>query len=465
MKRMWLLLLCVMLGVLPTTSASAQSAPPWLQVWLLRGDHLTVEYRDAAGNAHAAYRLATDMFNWPEQAGGRLFSTSLENIQVFYPYTGRITVYHTAVEGLTTDENIYVLQTIAPHPDGTAYAYGIMLHHADWEQPAASYVYFATTGAGDDRLVFEQATESISAISPLAWSDTGNILLLHEMPVGIGGYILFWTYQNVVAYDTNSGYQMPLGSTDGVSGDVGMLAELTFDEQGGPPALNTLPIRGEVAPAAYPLPPLAEEPGDGGNVMFSPSGTYIAYQVARVNPEHEKFWTVVVTVATGESRVVLEDEATGYDLRYGHIGGWLDDTTLVVGSRADASSAVIDVTSGALLREVPGVFMGYATGITDTAGFAPSAAAYVQCPGAPVSRLQPDYRGRITYTDGTMTNVRQAPTVTAAIIGSMPEGESFIAIAGPICADGYAWWNVEFDNGPIGFVAEGDASAYYLEPW
>lgn len=465
MKRWLLLVVCVTLGVLPVMSASAQSAPPWLQVWLLRGDQLVVEYRDAAGSVHAAYSLAADTFHWPEQAGGRLFSTSLENIQVFDPYTGRITIYPTAVEGLTTEQDMYVLQSVAPHPNGTAYAYGIMLHHADWEQPATSYVYLATSGAGDDRVVFEQTTESISSITPFAWNDDGSILLLHEMPVGIGGYILFWTYQNVLAFDTTTGYQMPLDSVDAVSGDAGVRATLALDDQGILSGLNTLPVWGDPTAAAYPLPPLDERPADGGNVTFSPSRAYIAYQVARVNPEHEKFWTVIVTVATGESRVLLVDEATGYDLRYGNIAGWLDDSTLVIGDRADAASAVIDVSSGTLLREAPGVFMGYATGIVDTTGFAPSGAAHVECPGAPVSRLLAGERGRITIFDGTMTNVRQAPSVDAAKVGSMPEGETFVALSGPICGDGYAWWNVEFDSGPVGFVAEGDASAYYLEPW
>ncbi len=466
MKRVWIVLLCLVLGAPAILPASAQTAPPWLQVWLLQnGDgQLVVEYRDATGTAHAAYPLAADSFNWPQQAGGRLFTMSLENIQVFDPYQGRITTYPTAVEGLGTADNIYGLRSIAPRPDGRAYAYGVMLYHADWEQPAISYVYLATVGMGDDRVIYQQMTEAVRSIEPFTWSDDGSILALDEMPVGIGGYILFWTYQNALAYNLVTGVQSPLGSVDGLSHDGHLVARLNFGAGSGPISLTTVPDT--AAPSRdYPLPPLDEQPLNGGEVVFSPSDARIAYQVARVNPEHEKFWTIVVDVMSGQSRTVLADEATGYDLRYGYIGGWLDDTTLIVGSRPDATSVVLDVTSGALLREEPGVFMGYATGISDTTGFAPSSAAYMQCPGAPISRLQPDQRGRITYTDGTMTNVRQAPGLNTAKIGSVPEGSTFTVLAGPICADGYAWWNVQFDMGLIGFVAEGDASAYYLERW
>jgi hypothetical protein len=64
-----------------------------------------------------------------------------------------------------------------------------------------------------------------------------------------------------------------------------------------------------------------------------------------------------------------------------------------------------------------------------------------------------------------MTNVRQSPGVSGQIVAQQPEGTTFYIDGGPLCADGYTWWHLGFQDGTFGYVAEGDASAYYLEPW
>jgi hypothetical protein len=77
--------------------------------------------------------------------------------------------------------------------------------------------------------------------------------------------------------------------------------------------------------------------------------------------------------------------------------------------------------------------------------------------------LQPTM-GAGSRSCGEATNVRQSPGVTAEITGQKPEGEFYIA-GGPSCVDGFAWWNLQFQDGTYGFVAEGDLNEYYLEPW
>jgi hypothetical protein len=445
--------------------------PGWLEVWLLRDEasgNPLVEYRQAAGNTTGntvlSFQLITEALNWPKQAGGRLIGTDLENIAVFDPYQGVVNHFPAAGFMASTDELFFNLTTAVLSPNGQAYAYGTVMQHSDWEQPATSTVYVATPGLGDDRAVLQEQTESFLAIAAFGWAKNGQTLLLEDLPQGIGGYILFWTNQNVRALDIATGATESLGNLDGYSSDLSRLALLTRTEAG----VTGIQVndRQSGVVQTYPLPAIGEPALDGGNAIFSPSGARVAYQVARIDPENEKYWTIVVDLATWQSRVVLEDQAQGYELRYGDAAGWLDDNTLVVGSRWLNRSAIVDVTSGSLLREVPGTFLGYAEGISSTAGFSLSAMAPALCPGgAPLSRLAAGMRGRVTFTDGSMTNVRAWADVDAEKAGTVPEGALFTVQSGPICADGYAWWNLAFDDGLVGFVAEGTQTSYFLEPW
>jgi hypothetical protein len=216
----------------------------------------------------------------------------------------------------------------------------------------------------------------------------------------------------------------------------------------------------------YALPQLGEMAQVGGAPIFSPDERYIAYQVARKDPDNEMFWTIVIDRVSGESRLVFTDAATEFHPEYGYIGGWLDNTTLAIGDIWSGNTAVVDVTTGALLRTEPGhVFLGYATGIQDTTGFAPQTEVVTSCPGTPIQRLRVSTTGRIAFTDGSPTNVRNAPGTQRAILASLPEGTTFTVIDGPVCEGNYSWWQLQFTDGLIGWVAEGDPGGYFLEPW
>ncbi|MBN1564716.1 MAG: hypothetical protein JXA10_12795 [Anaerolineae bacterium] len=463
-----LMMIVIVLLSAGSLTVSAQATPEWLQVWLIpnRVDGPTiVEYRDFGGNVQARYILAADNFLWPQQAGGNVYGDNVfGSISYFSPREQAIVMVSAGLPPATEAE-WYNLMRVAPTPDGSRYAYGVFLQHADWEQPATSWIYLATPGAADQLLWTEDA-ESYLAIAPLAWVAGGQTLLIHDMPQGIGGYILYWQYQNVRALDVATGAITALGNLDGYSADLRYTAAIEWDADFG--YLETLSVT-ETATGIvtrYPFPDVGEAIATGGDAFFTPDNSKVAYQVARSNPENEKFWTIVIDLLTGESRIVYVEEGVNYEMRYGNIAGWLDAHTLVLGGGMGQQSAIIDVTSGALLREEPGVFLGYAVGLTDTTGFAPSGStAYPQCSGAPRSRLMAQIRGRITFTDGTLTNVRDQAGVSGAIIAQKPEGATFVVQTGPSCVDGYAWWGLTFDDGTFGYVAEGIEGSYFLEPW
>ena len=84
-----------------------------------------------------------------------------------------------------------------------------------------------------------------------------------------------------------------------------------------------------------------------------------------------------------------------------------------------------------------------------------------QCPGSPVPRLE--IGGVARVTPGAPNRVRAQASTSAAVLTNMPAGTEFVVLAGPICADGYAWWQVNY-NGIIGWTAEGSGAVYFLEP-
>lgn len=86
-----------------------------------------------------------------------------------------------------------------------------------------------------------------------------------------------------------------------------------------------------------------------------------------------------------------------------------------------------------------------------------------ECPPAPPVRLAVGDSARVTFTDGTSLNVRTAPA--GDFIMQVPEGTQATIIEGPVCADGYQWFNLDFGNGTGGWAAEGDPEDYFLEPF
>jgi hypothetical protein len=85
----------------------------------------------------------------------------------------------------------------------------------------------------------------------------------------------------------------------------------------------------------------------------------------------------------------------------------------------------------------------------------------ITCPGFMVSRLVVGERGVVS--DNLPNNVRQEPSASSSRIGTIPSGAEFLVLAGPMCAEDLAWWQVDY-NGLIGWTAEGQGDEYWLAP-
>ncbi len=83
------------------------------------------------------------------------------------------------------------------------------------------------------------------------------------------------------------------------------------------------------------------------------------------------------------------------------------------------------------------------------------------CPGAPAPRLVVSERGQVS--PGQSNNLRDWPARSGARIGPIPAGGEFVVLEGPVCADGFNWWRVDYD-GLVGWTVEGQGAEYWAEP-
>jgi hypothetical protein len=84
------------------------------------------------------------------------------------------------------------------------------------------------------------------------------------------------------------------------------------------------------------------------------------------------------------------------------------------------------------------------------------------CPGAPPPRLTGSYQGRVT--PGEPNNVRDEPSTAGNLAGTIPGEGIFYVYDGPVCADGYVWWQINYED-IYGWTVEGANGEYWVEPY
>ncbi len=90
----------------------------------------------------------------------------------------------------------------------------------------------------------------------------------------------------------------------------------------------------------------------------------------------------------------------------------------------------------------------------------PASAQSEDCALAP--RLTVGAQGAVT--PGEANNVRDEPSREGQKTGEIPPGGVFAVLEGPVCADGFNWWQVDFD-GLTGWTVEGTDGEYWIEPY
>lgn len=96
----------------------------------------------------------------------------------------------------------------------------------------------------------------------------------------------------------------------------------------------------------------------------------------------------------------------------------------------------------------------------------PPPTATAVCVNALPSRLVIGERGRVAPDDPTPLNVRVGPGTNNQQIAQIPALGIFFVLEGPECTDLYTWYRVAYrqdDETIIGWIAEGDREAYFVE--
>lgn len=103
---------------------------------------------------------------------------------------------------------------------------------------------------------------------------------------------------------------------------------------------------------------------------------------------------------------------------------------------------------------------------TNTPRISTASSGSVKCPGTPSSRMKVDIKGRVTYNNNVPLRLRKEPGIKKGTwIKDLSEGTRFTVIGGPVCADGYLWWEIHTREDLEGWSAEADDKYYFMEPF
>jgi len=81
------------------------------------------------------------------------------------------------------------------------------------------------------------------------------------------------------------------------------------------------------------------------------------------------------------------------------------------------------------------------------------------------TRLIVGERGRVSDADKEPLNVREGPGTTFSILSTLKVDETFLILEGPTCSERYIWYRVTYRDQREGWIAEGDANLYFVEPY
>jgi hypothetical protein len=84
------------------------------------------------------------------------------------------------------------------------------------------------------------------------------------------------------------------------------------------------------------------------------------------------------------------------------------------------------------------------------------------CTGTQQSRLRVGDAAQV-ISETVPNRLRSNPSLSAEQVGQIPGAGAFTVLEGPVCADGYAWYRVQFEDRQ-GWTAEGSAEEYFIEP-
>lgn len=317
-------------GLTPSASATPAQAPtPQTSTALYRG---FVVYDEGTGQ-FTAHDFQGKPLNFTVSAGHQLVWRAPDETQVvgdaiYYRDEDKIIV-RADVDGARKLSGIPAenLSVFKVSPDETLIAWTSNL----WDQtPPQSELWIASLDGSNARKVATSTTDASSELfvpTPYRWTDDGKLLYV-ETPTGIGGYILYRAYSSLHIFDPSTGEIKPLYQPEDkysvcLSDVASDLSRVGFGcGEGGAGKVSILTLAdGKTTP----VPDLPEQ-GQAGSTRFSPSGAWLAYAIARGDPEKERGQVAVVPTDLSAAPTVIASQDGGfYD-----VINWIDEDTLLL---------------------------------------------------------------------------------------------------------------------------------------
>jgi hypothetical protein len=222
--------------------------------------------------------------------------------------------------------------TFAVSLDGSKIAWAF--DNFDQQNPGSELWVAGIDGSGAQKIAsIDPASNSKWQVyRPYRWLADGRLLYTLN-PTGIGGYILFNGFGGILIYDPANSAKPTQVLFDAGKPNAGnmCLKEISPDlnfvvTECNAPAQGQLSLQELSSGKLTPIAVVADQ-GTAGSALYSPSGAWLAYAVARSEPDNEAGQVVVVPAAGGEPKVIAS-----FGKGYVHVVDWIDDDTLLLES-------------------------------------------------------------------------------------------------------------------------------------
>lgn len=70
----------------------------------------------------------------------------------------------------------------------------------------------------------------------------------------------------------------------------------------------------------------------------------------------------------------------------------------------------------------------------------------------------------VTVIPERALNVRSQPSTTASVVEILRAGDTITILDGPLCREGFNWWQLQTANGNTGWSAESSDERYFITP-
>lgn len=248
----------------------------------------------------------------------------------------------------------------AVSPDGKQIAWGL---DTQGQNNPGSELWVANVDGSGAKMItsIDPATNTKwLVLRPFRWLEDGRLLFIYS-PTGIGGYILFYGFAGISVYDPAGGNNAikPLLATNAPGSGILCVNEISPDLKTavttcGSQTKGQVILR-ELATDKLTAIPLLPEQVQAGSPVYSPSGGWLAYAVARGQQDNESGKAAVVAAAGGQPQVIGT-----FNGGYVHVVAWVDENRLLLESFQNDQGSVwlVNRDGSGLVKLADGFYVG-----------------------------------------------------------------------------------------------------------